>query len=217
MISRILGGAALILAIGAIIKIANSIPAYFILTFLRRANEFTIPFLDNALSASSEVLSGVRVNSNLEWVKDLIRRITGHTLAPQLKLTADYSHWVCVCERFLDDQEEQIRIANRSAIHVHGRIGFPEGPQVNDPRAPENREALQRHEEWWAEIRKWLFCCQRQPRMVAQGSEKLGGLPRGAEPHGTVRPPYEGSDGKTLQSADLETRFRIHILTDSSS
>jgi sugar phosphate isomerase/epimerase len=71
---------------------------------------------------------------------------------PELKLTADYSHWVCVCERFLDDQQEQIRIANCSAIHVHGRIGFPEGPQVNDPRTPENKEALLRHEEWWAEI-----------------------------------------------------------------
>ena len=73
---------------------------------------------------------------------------------PELKLTADYSHWVCVCERFLDDQEAQLRIANCRVIHIHGRIGFPEGPQVNDPRTPENRDALLRHEEWWTQIVK---------------------------------------------------------------
>ncbi|MGW8179591.1 MAG: sugar phosphate isomerase/epimerase family protein, partial [bacterium] len=32
------------------------------------------------------------------------------------------------------------------------RIGFPEGPQVNDPRTPENRKALLYHEEWWKQI-----------------------------------------------------------------
>jgi len=71
---------------------------------------------------------------------------------PELKLTADYSHWVCVCERFLEDQSEHLDIASSRAIHLHGRIGFPEGSQVNDPRAPENRKALLYHEEWWKQI-----------------------------------------------------------------
>jgi len=71
---------------------------------------------------------------------------------PELRLTADYSHWVCVCERFLEDQEEHLRITNNRAIHLHGRIGFPEGPQVNDPRTPENQGALLCHERWWGQI-----------------------------------------------------------------
>ena len=73
---------------------------------------------------------------------------------PELKLTADFSHWVCVCERFLEDQREELRLAGSRAIHLHGRIGFPEGPQVNDPRTPENGEALRFHEEWWSQIVK---------------------------------------------------------------
>ena len=84
MISRILGGFALIEAIVGISRSASSIPGYFMMTLLMRVDDFTILFLDNALSASSEVLSGVRLNSNAGWVKDLVRRMTGHTLAPPL-------------------------------------------------------------------------------------------------------------------------------------
>ena len=54
-----------------------------------------------------------------------------------LKLLADYSHWVNVCERLPDDQADALELANQRAIHVHNRVGYEEGPQVPDPSAPE--------------------------------------------------------------------------------
>ena len=38
--------------------------------------------------------------------------------------------------------------------HVHARIGFPEGPQVNDPRAPEWQMAMYTHLAWWDKVAK---------------------------------------------------------------
>jgi sugar phosphate isomerase/epimerase len=71
---------------------------------------------------------------------------------PELGITADYSHWCCVAERMLEDQEENLAACNARAVHIHGRVGFPGGPQVGDPRAPENLDYLLRHEGWWREI-----------------------------------------------------------------
>jgi hypothetical protein len=45
-----------------------------------------------------------------------------------------------------------VAACNARAVHIHGRVGHPGGPQVNDPRAPENADRLHRHESWWREI-----------------------------------------------------------------
>lgn len=66
-----------------------------------------------------------------------------------LKLCCDFSHWVCVCERLIDDQLPIIRQCAQRALHVHARVGYAEGPQVPDPRAPEYEAALLAHERWW--------------------------------------------------------------------
>src|SRR5579859_6544441 len=71
---------------------------------------------------------------------------------PELKVVADYSHWVNVCERLPDDQQEAIRLACEHAIHIHGRVGYEEGPQVPDPSAPEYAPQLQWHEARWQAI-----------------------------------------------------------------
>jgi len=71
---------------------------------------------------------------------------------PELRLTADFSHWACVCESLLDDQGEALLLACQRAIHTHGRVGYPEGPQVPDPRAPEFAPAVEAHERWWKNI-----------------------------------------------------------------
>ncbi len=71
---------------------------------------------------------------------------------PDLKICADFSHWCCVCESLLKDMEDWVTLACERAIHIHGRVGFEEGPQVPDPRAPEYRHHLERHEEWWDRI-----------------------------------------------------------------
>lgn len=72
---------------------------------------------------------------------------------PTLKLVADYSHWVAVCERLPEDQAEALELANQRVIHIHGRVGYAEGPQVPDPAAPEYAPELAWHERQWAQIR----------------------------------------------------------------
>ncbi|MDX2137449.1 MAG: sugar phosphate isomerase/epimerase [Chloroflexota bacterium] len=71
-----------------------------------------------------------------------------------LKVTADYSHWVNVCERLPDDEADALALANSRAWHIHGRVGYAEGPQVPDPSAPEYTTELAWHERQWAAIRQ---------------------------------------------------------------
>jgi sugar phosphate isomerase/epimerase len=68
---------------------------------------------------------------------------------PKLRLTLDISHWCNVHESLLEDQEETIKLALSRVGHIHARIGHAEGPQVNDPRAPEWESALKAHLAWW--------------------------------------------------------------------
>jgi sugar phosphate isomerase/epimerase len=71
---------------------------------------------------------------------------------PSLKLTADFSHWCCVHESLLDDQRERVERAIDHSLHIHARVGHPEGPQVTDPRAPEWQQAVDVHIGWWQKI-----------------------------------------------------------------
>ncbi|WP_055146756.1 sugar phosphate isomerase/epimerase family protein [Jiulongibacter sediminis] len=71
---------------------------------------------------------------------------------PQMTLTLDISHWCNVHESLLDDQPETVKLALERARHIHLRVGHPEGPQVNDPRAPEWADALKHHLTWWDEV-----------------------------------------------------------------
>ncbi len=69
-----------------------------------------------------------------------------------LKLCCDFSHWVCVCERLLPRMDDLIAACALQALHIHARVGYEEGPQVPDPRAPEYRRHLEAHEAWWDAI-----------------------------------------------------------------
>jgi hypothetical protein len=71
---------------------------------------------------------------------------------PDLRITSDFSHWVCVCERLLPDMGETISLAAQHCHHIHARVGFAEGPQVPDPLAPEYATHLAAHEAWWEQI-----------------------------------------------------------------
>lgn len=71
---------------------------------------------------------------------------------PELKITADFSHWCCVCERMLEDFEEEMNLAILHTDHIHGRVGHEQGPQVSDPRAPEFAPYLETFEKWWQQI-----------------------------------------------------------------
>lgn len=70
-------------------------------------------------------------------------------MIPELRLTLDISHWCTVHESLLADQAETINLALSRTGHIHARIGHQEGPQVNDPRAPEWGDAVKAHFSWW--------------------------------------------------------------------
>ncbi len=61
---------------------------------------------------------------------------------PSLRLTLDISHWCNVHESLLNDQLETVKLAISRTDHIHTRVGHAEGPQVNDPRAPEWKDAV---------------------------------------------------------------------------
>jgi hypothetical protein len=69
---------------------------------------------------------------------------------PGLRLTCDFSHWCVVTERLILDEETILldKLAGH-AHHIHGRVGYAQGPQVPDPRAPEHAGDLAAHERWW--------------------------------------------------------------------
>ena len=72
---------------------------------------------------------------------------------PGLRLTCDFSHWCCVCERLvLDDEPEILALCAARCQHVHARVGYDQGPQVPHPAAPAYQAALEAHERWWTQI-----------------------------------------------------------------
>jgi sugar phosphate isomerase/epimerase len=71
---------------------------------------------------------------------------------PELRLTFDVSHWCNVHESLLQDQQQAVQMALDRVDHIHARIGHPEGPQVNDPRAPEWEGSVKQHFAWWDKI-----------------------------------------------------------------
>ena len=67
-------------------------------------------------------------------------------------ITADFSHWVCVTESFLENFSGILFEAIERAKHIHARVGYEEGPQVTDPRAPEWKYATDHFLTWWDKI-----------------------------------------------------------------
>ena len=97
---------------------------------------------------------------------------TGSLLAllerlPETRICADFSHWCCVHESFLDDQADRIEQAIQHTDYFHARVGHTQSAQINDPRVPEWREALEKHLAWWDRIvavnrergAQTLYCC----------------------------------------------------------
>jgi hypothetical protein len=145
------------------IALAQTFQPYFINTHSGRdgwnAEERTRFF---TLAVSIEQQSGVQIAHETHrgrvlfnpWVtRDVLQHF------PTLNLCCDFSHWVCVCERLLEDVEDIIELAAGQCLHIHARVGYEEGPQVPDPRAPEYRRHLEAHERWWRIV--WAKQAQR--------------------------------------------------------
>lgn len=71
---------------------------------------------------------------------------------PELRLTCDFSHWVVVLERQLDDDWDAVLEVAKHAHHIHARVGYDQGPQVPHPAAPEFASALDSHQRYWEAI-----------------------------------------------------------------
>ncbi len=73
---------------------------------------------------------------------------------PELRIAADFSHFCVVTESFLQTarQKAMIDLCISRTDHIHARVGYTEGPQVNDPRAKEWEEAINFHLQWWDKI-----------------------------------------------------------------
>jgi hypothetical protein len=69
-----------------------------------------------------------------------------------MTLTLDISHWCNVHESLLEDQQDTVEIALLRTRHIHARVGHAQGPQVNDPRAPEWQSAVDQHLAWWDRV-----------------------------------------------------------------
>ncbi len=110
-------------------------------------------FIDFATKASND--SGVPIyhethRGRILFAANISRQFLDKI--PSLRLTLDISHWCNVHESFLEGQEETVAMALERTDHIHARIGHPEGPQVNDPRAPEWDHAVKTHFAWWDKV-----------------------------------------------------------------
>ena len=71
---------------------------------------------------------------------------------PEMELVGDFSHFCTVSESMLEDQEEILQQIIPHVSHIHARVGFEQGPQVNNPAAPEWASHLNKFIVWWRQI-----------------------------------------------------------------
>ena len=101
---------------------------------------------DNTALTNTHDNDSIATHSPPAWI------LQGNVYEVNVRITLDVSHWVNVAESFLDDQPDAMELAIQRTEHIHARVGYPEGPQVSDPAAPEWNEALQHHLNWWDKI-----------------------------------------------------------------
>ena len=110
-------------------------------------------FIDHTAALARE--TGIRILHETHRSRMLFAApVARHYLVahPDLRITFDVSHWCNVSESLLADQPQTMALALERTDHIHARIGHPEGPQVNDPRAPEWQPAVDAHFAWWDQV-----------------------------------------------------------------
>ena len=73
-------------------------------------------------------------------------------LRTDMKITADFSHWVCVTESYLENFQNELDEGIKRAGHIHARVGFPQGPQIPDPRLENWKAPLEFFLSLWNRI-----------------------------------------------------------------
>lgn len=74
------------------------------------------------------------------------------TLRPNMKITADLSHWVCVTESFLENCSKQLDEGIKRALHIHARVGHSQGPQIPHPALPAWKQWVDLFLDIWEKI-----------------------------------------------------------------
>ncbi len=120
---------------------------------------------------------------------------------PDLRLTADLSHWQVVHET--DDlarQAETVDAVIGRAWHIHARVGCAQAPQVADPRAPEFAGQLETLLGVWRRILR---------ARASEGAEFLAITPEfGPPPY----QPFEPATGRPLADPwDVNVWMRDHL------
>jgi sugar phosphate isomerase/epimerase len=108
-----------------------------------------------ALTAAQEQKTGIKIYHETHRGRMCFAAHTTRQFLeknPKMELTLDISHWTNVHESMLENQKETIELALNRTSHIHARVGHEEGPQVNDPRAPEWKYALDKHLQWWDRV-----------------------------------------------------------------
>ncbi len=116
---------------------------------------------------------------------------------PAMKITADFSHWTCVTESFLEGFISILNLAIEQTRHVHARVGFTEGPQVPDPRSPLWAEAWQHFTSWWSQIIR---------HRAASGASKLTITPEFGPP------PYMRTNLSDNKSISSQWEINLYIM-----
>lgn len=123
---------------------------------------FTIEDVDACLKACSEVSE----KTGIEIFQETHRNkwsYASHVVYDGLKrnknveLTLDVSHWFCVSESYLEDQQAAVHLALKRTRHIHARVGSTQGPQVFDPALTYYRHTLTEHLKIWDEYVKSTF------------------------------------------------------------
>lgn len=127
---------------------------------------------------------------------------------PELALCCDFSHWVLVAERILEDQEERIAEAASRCLHVHARLGTDQAPQVLTPGDPANDTFRTTFERWWLMV--WAV-------QEARGLEVATATPEfGPPPYQPVYPGQVDAEAELRDACNWQANRLRELFGDRS-
>jgi hypothetical protein len=108
-----------------------------------------------------DIVEGFSVKNNIVVAHETHRGRIGYSpyqamelfkLRPAMKITADFSHWTCVTESYLENCSEILQEAIKRTKHIHARIGYTQGPQIPDPRLVSWQDPVEFFFKIWKQI-----------------------------------------------------------------
>ena len=69
-----------------------------------------------------------------------------------LKINLDISHWCCVSESLLEEQQNTVAEAINRTEHIHARVGHTQGSQISDPEDEFWKTETDVFFNWWQKV-----------------------------------------------------------------